>query len=147
MCMPQLGCACHSWACARSCVAGACQFRAHRQEVLPCPGAAHKGKGLEEKGGGLHPISPTDGSSFNAPTRPSPCSCRGFRNGKAAYKRGAVKESNFKGNGTVLGGLLIFQKAGKLVYRHAETDFGVHPPMSDVIQGAERAAPTAAVAA
>lgn len=65
---------------------------------------------------------------------------KGFRNGFAAYRRGVVKESNFKGDGSVLGGVLVYKKGGKLVYRHAETDYGVHPPLADVVSGAQAAA-------
>lgn len=112
--------------------------------LLGCGRGVQYDAGGWYRGGGLalrRPCNPTQHT--NRPT----CSCRGFRNGKAAYQRGVVKESNFRGNGSVLGGLLIFQKGGELVYRHAETDYGVHPPMSDVIHGAERAAPAVPVAA
>ncbi|KAL6780906.1 SELU1 [Auxenochlorella protothecoides x Auxenochlorella symbiontica] len=64
----------------------------------------------------------------------------GFKNGRAAYKRGVVKDSNFTGNGTVLGGVLVFKAGGELVYSHAESDFGVHPPMEDLVAGASKAA-------
>lgn len=58
----------------------------------------------------------------------------------AAYRRGKVAESNFKGDGTTLGGILAYGKGGKLVYRHAEADFGVLPPLEEVVEAARKAA-------
>ena len=54
------------------------------------------------------------------------------------YKRakkiqGDVKESNLKGEGTIMGGLYVISNQG-IHYQHIEEDFGVAAPIDEVIE-------------
>lgn len=46
--------------------------------------------------------------------------------------RKSVSESNFKGKGTIMGGLFVFGQGGKVQYKHVEDTFGQHAPHAKV---------------
>ena len=58
---------------------------------------------------------------------------------KRAKSSGVVKDSNLTGDGLTLGGLMVFAKGGEVVWSHAESTFGDHAPMDQVLAAAERA--------
>ncbi|PRW57143.1 hypothetical protein C2E21_3832 [Chlorella sorokiniana] len=62
-----------------------------------------------------------------------------WRAGKRAKESGLVKESNYKGDGLTLGGLLIIKKGGDIAYSYAEKTFGDHAPMEEVLAAAKAA--------
>lgn len=51
-----------------------------------------------------------------------------------------VEDSNFKGEGLILGGLMVVDTNGKVVYSFAEQDFGVHAPQDEVLAACKAAA-------
>lgn len=58
----------------------------------------------------------------------------------AVKKRGTVSDSNLRGEGTILGGELVFAKGGRLVYSYGEQSFGDHPDVDDILAAAKQAA-------
>lgn len=61
-------------------------------------------------------------------------------------KRGTVPDSNLRGEGTVLGGELVFAKGGKIVYTYGEKSFGDHPSVDEILEAARQAAKESAEA-
>ena len=57
---------------------------------------------------------------------------RAWKNMRRAKAGGAVKESNMKGDGFTLGGLLLLDKAGAVQYAYPEKTFGDHAPQAEV---------------
>jgi peroxiredoxin len=51
-----------------------------------------------------------------------------------------IEDSNFKGEGLILGGLMVVDTSGKIVYSFAEQDFGVHAPQDEVLAACKAAA-------
>lgn len=52
--------------------------------------------------------------------------------------------TNYKGEGLVLGSILVVDQTGTIAYAHAEKAFDDHPDFSDVVAAALEAAPEAA---
>jgi len=61
-----------------------------------------------------------------------------WSNGKRAKQ--TVKDSNLKGDGLTMGGLMVIQKGGIVEYSYREKVFGDHAPDNEVMEACKKAA-------
>lgn len=66
--------------------------------------------------------------------------CCDRERGRRLSESNATYGTNLKGEGFILGSLLVVDKAGTIVYAHAEQAFDDHPDFSKVVESAVAAA-------